>query len=61
MNTNSLRPLPPHFRLRDIVAITAPMFEFKTNPHMEQVAQSLNSEWLMKYVHLYALFSILAT
>ncbi|KAI0702725.1 isoprenoid synthase domain-containing protein [Earliella scabrosa] len=48
MNTNSLQPLPPHFRLRDIVAITAPMFEFKTNPHMEQVAQSLNVEWLMR-------------
>ncbi|KAI0702727.1 terpenoid synthase [Earliella scabrosa] len=48
MDVASLRPLPSHFRLRDIVAITADVFEFKINPHMEQVAQSLNAEWLTR-------------
>ena len=60
MDVASLQPLPSHFRLRDIVAITADVFEFKINPHMEQVAQSLNAEWLTRYVHLYALAPILA-
>lgn len=42
MSVEQLRPFPTHFRLKDLTAITSPVFEFKTNPHQEAAAQATN-------------------
>ena len=42
MFVQQLRPFPSHFRLKDLSAITAPVFERKVNPHQEEAAQAVN-------------------
>ena len=50
MSVEQLRPFPTHFRLKDLTAISAPVFEFKTNPH-EQEAAHATMDWFDRFVH----------
>ena len=43
MSVEQLRPFPSHFRLKDLTAVTAPVFEFKVNPHEEEAARATNA------------------
>lgn len=43
MSVEQLRPFPSHFRLKDLTSITAPVFEFKLNPHQEEAALATNA------------------
>ncbi|KAI0753658.1 terpenoid synthase [Fomes fomentarius] len=43
MSVEHLRPFPSHFRLKDLAAISAPVFDFKLNPHQEEAAQATNA------------------
>lgn len=40
-------PLPSHFRLQDLTAITAPFFEYKVNL-MKKAAKSASEEWFSR-------------
>ncbi|OBZ74511.1 Alpha-muurolene synthase [Grifola frondosa] len=40
MIVGQLKPFPSHFCLRDLTAITAPVFAFKLNPHQEEAWQA---------------------
>lgn len=43
MSIQQLRPFPTHFRLKDLTNITAPVFDFKLNPHQETAALAANA------------------
>ncbi|TFK81182.1 terpenoid synthase [Polyporus arcularius HHB13444] len=43
MSVEQLRPFPSHFRLKDLTSVTAPVFEFKLNPHQEEAALATNA------------------
>ncbi|KAI0705976.1 terpenoid synthase [Cerioporus squamosus] len=43
MSVEQLRPFPSHFRLKDLTALTAPVFELKLNPHQEEAARATNA------------------
>ncbi len=49
MSVEQLRPFPAHFRLKDLAAISAPVFDFKLNPHQEEAAQATYA-WFDRYV-----------
>ena len=51
MSVEQLRPFPTHFRLKDLTAISAPVFEFKTNPHEVEAARA-TMDWFDKSVAL---------
>ena len=38
MSFEQLRPFPTYFRLKDLTAITASVFEFKLNPNEKEAA-----------------------
>ncbi|RDX42205.1 terpenoid synthase [Lentinus brumalis] len=44
MSVARLHPFPSHFRLKDLTAVSAPVFEFKLNPYQEQAART-TSAW----------------
>ncbi|KAH9856154.1 terpenoid synthase [Lenzites betulinus] len=48
MSVEQLRPFPSYFRLKDLTAITSPVFEFKTNPLQEAAAQATNA-WFNRH------------
>ncbi|KAI0742449.1 isoprenoid synthase domain-containing protein [Daedaleopsis nitida] len=39
-----LKSFPSHFRLKDLIAISSPVFELKLNPHQEEAARATN-DW----------------
>ncbi|KAI0363928.1 terpenoid synthase [Pilatotrama ljubarskyi] len=43
MSVAQLRPLPTHFKLKDLTAITSRVFEFKLNPHQEAAARATDA------------------
>lgn len=49
MDLEKLKPFPPRFFMRDLAAITAPVFELKKNPH-QAAAYKSTKEWFMKFV-----------
>ena len=49
MSVDQLRPLPTHFRLKDLAAISAPVFQFKSNPHQEDALRTA-MVWLDRYI-----------
>lgn len=41
MNVNQLRPFPSRFVLRDLTAVTEPVFKLRTNPHQEEAYRNI--------------------
>ncbi len=48
MSVARLHPFPSHFRLKDLTAVSAHVFEFKLNPYQEQAART-TSAWFDRY------------
>ncbi|KAH9886928.1 terpenoid synthase [Cubamyces lactineus] len=51
MSIQQLRPFPTHFRLKDLTNITAPVFDFKLNPHQETAALAANAWFKQRNVY----------
>ena len=43
MSIEQLRPLPTHFRLKDLATITGRVFELKVNPHESPATQAAHA------------------